>query len=288
MLDAIIERVPPPAGDPRRAAARARLRLRVRPVPRRARVRPRRRRLVLAPRGAADDGDGHALRRGGARLLLADDDARRVALRRRGRLRRHRAEGRLAPARRRHAHVGRAPCDRSRCPGYKDVKPMVFAGLFPTDSDDYPELRDALERLKLNDARALLRAGDVEGARLRLPLRLPRPAAHGDRPRAPRARVRPRPARHRADRRVPRARRRTTRVARGAQPGRVPARVRGGRGAVREGVDHRPEGVRRRRDGAQQRAPRHVRPHGVPLARARPPDVRAAARARSCSTTTTS
>jgi GTP-binding protein LepA len=36
-------------------------------------------------------------------------------------------------------------------PGYKEVKPMVFAGLFPTDSDDYPELRDALERLKLND-----------------------------------------------------------------------------------------------------------------------------------------
>ncbi len=36
-------------------------------------------------------------------------------------------------------------------PGYKDVKPMVFAGLFPTDSDEYPDLRDALERLKLND-----------------------------------------------------------------------------------------------------------------------------------------
>jgi GTP-binding protein LepA len=36
-------------------------------------------------------------------------------------------------------------------PGYKDVKPMVFAGLFPSDSDEYPELRDALEKLKLND-----------------------------------------------------------------------------------------------------------------------------------------
>jgi GTP-binding protein LepA len=45
----------------------------------------------------------------------------------------------------------RRPADQP-LPGYQDVKPMVFAGIFPTDSDDYPELRDALERLKLNDA----------------------------------------------------------------------------------------------------------------------------------------
>jgi GTP-binding protein LepA len=37
-------------------------------------------------------------------------------------------------------------------PGYKAVKPMVFAALYPSDSDDYPELREALEKLKLNDA----------------------------------------------------------------------------------------------------------------------------------------
>jgi len=37
-------------------------------------------------------------------------------------------------------------------PGYREVKPMVFCGLFPIDSDQFPELRDALEKLSLNDA----------------------------------------------------------------------------------------------------------------------------------------
>ena len=37
-------------------------------------------------------------------------------------------------------------------PGYREAKPMVFAGLYPTDSDQFEELREALEKLQLNDA----------------------------------------------------------------------------------------------------------------------------------------
>lgn len=37
-------------------------------------------------------------------------------------------------------------------PGYKQIKPMVYATIFPTSGDDYPLLRDAIEKLKLSDA----------------------------------------------------------------------------------------------------------------------------------------
>ncbi|MBL0035259.1 MAG: elongation factor 4 [Flavobacteriales bacterium] len=47
-------------------------------------------------------------------------------------------------------HVDR-PC-LTGIDGFEDVKPMVWAGIFPVDTDEYEELRDAMEKLKLNDA----------------------------------------------------------------------------------------------------------------------------------------
>ncbi len=43
------------------------------------------------------------------------------------------------------------PCDQA-IEGFEDVKPMVFAGMYPVDADDYEELRGSMEKLQLNDA----------------------------------------------------------------------------------------------------------------------------------------
>lgn len=57
----------------------------------------------------------------------------------------------------RHCRVGDTITDAENpapapLPGYQTVKPMVFSGLYPVDSSDYNELREALEKLQLNDA----------------------------------------------------------------------------------------------------------------------------------------
>ena len=58
--------------------------------------------------------------------------------------------------------------------GYRDPKPMVFCGLYPIDGDEFSDLREALEKLRLNDAQLHLRARDLRRPRLRVPVRVPR------------------------------------------------------------------------------------------------------------------
>jgi GTP-binding protein LepA len=151
VLDAVVERVPPPTGDPD-APARALIfdssydQYRgvvafVRVVDGSFSTREPLRAMALGTRFEAEELGFFSPTRSAARTLEAGEVGYVITgLKDVSRLR-----------------VGDTLTSETRpaaepLPGYKDVKPMVFAGLFPTDSDDYPELRDALEKLKLNDA----------------------------------------------------------------------------------------------------------------------------------------
>ena len=112
------------------------------------------------------------------------------------------------------------PCE-APLPGFQPAKPMVFAGIFPTDPARYEDLRDALDKLRLNDA-SFSREPEVSAAAwIWLSVWLSRPTSHGDRPGAAGARVQPGPGDHRANRAFQdRATQRGHR--RSGQPGQVP------------------------------------------------------------------
>ena len=179
---------------------------------------------------------------------------------------------------RRHRHRSRRVPPPRRCPASRRSSRRCSPASIRSKSNQYEALRDALEKLQAERRVASLRAGGLAGARLRLPLRLPRPAAHGDRAGAARARVRHGPDHDRADGRLPGAAARRRRCSRSTTRRSCPTVAhRGDPRADHHGDDPHAAGVRRPGDHAVQREARRAEEHAVP----RPPgdaDLRPAAR----------
>ena len=203
-----------------------------------------------APDGRARPPDGQR-RRGRAaraRRLPAAARAGQAARRRRGRLRRDRAQERPRRPGRRHGHDRRAPGRRAaaRLPGGQE--PRLRRDL-PGQRRGLPAPARRAREAPPQRRQLHLQAGELGRARVRLPLRVPRPAPHGDRPGAPRARVQPRPHRVGAVGRVPRAADHGPRHGRRRQPGAAaqPDRHRGHRGALGQAQRRHAEPVHRLR-----------------------------------------
>ena len=187
---------------PRRPGPGPDLRLGLRHLPRRGHLRPGGGRPPVPAREDAD-----AVHQGGARdprgrRDLAGAGPVRRPGRRRGRLPDHRGEGRAAGAGRRH----RDQRQQARAGAAARLRPPPADGVLRPVPGGRRRLPGAARRPGQAPAErrlAGLRARDLHRAGLRLPLRVPRPAAHGHRPGAAGAGVRPDADLHRAERRLP-------------------------------------------------------------------------------------
>ncbi len=187
---------------PRPARARPDLRLALRRLQGRDRLREDHRRHAEERRPHPRDVQWRRERDDRNRRLPARDDPRARTGGGRGGVCRDGPEDRPRLPGRRHDHRRHESVRRSAA----RLPPRQADGLRGLLPGRFRRLPAAARRARTAEAERLLarlRAGIVRRARLRLPLRLPRPAAHGDHPGATGARVQHRPPRHRAERRVP-------------------------------------------------------------------------------------
>ena len=278
VLEAIVQRIPPPEGDPDGAAAGADLRLGLRPVPGVVA-------FVRVVDGAFRKGDAIRAMQAGTR---AEIDEHRFPLAGHGEADRLEAGevGYIITGIKNVAklRVGDTLTTEARpatepLPGYREARPVVFCGLYPIDTDRYADLRDALDKLALNDAalsyepetsQALgfgFRCGflgllhmDIVRERLEREYGLELLAT------TPNVEYHVRAARRRGGR--------------GPQPDRHarPGDNRGGRGALHPGDHHHAARVRRPDHGALPGPARDARRHALPVRAAAAAALRPAAR----------